>query len=79
MRNVFRLNGQSGTASNVALHVHQGVVADSTSKQPDLGNNTSSGRWNQLYATNTSILTSDVRLKQDIESLDEAESELGLH
>jgi hypothetical protein len=31
-----------------------------------------------VYATNTSVSTSDVRLKQDIESLDEAEKRVGV-
>ena len=71
-------NGIAGSGANIAWYIHQGAMQTRLNKQPDLGNNTSSGRWNQLYATNTSISTSDVRLKQNIEPLDEAEKRVGI-
>lgn len=59
----------SGT---VLVFKQDGNVTPGTDDAQDFGSATK--RWNDIYATNTTIQTSDRELKQDIEELSEAET-----
>lgn len=69
-RGVFNVGGGAAAASAGALNV-AGHVAPVTDDTYDIG--TASFRWDDIYATNSTIQTSDARVKIDVE-----DSELGL-
>lgn len=65
--------GITGTASHNILPAVDNNRSDNTC---DLGSN--NFRWDDVYATNSSIQTSDAREKQDIEELTEAEARVAV-
>jgi hypothetical protein len=61
-----------GTYTRDVLSFADGNVLPGTDDTQDFGS--SSQRWDDIYATNTTIQSSDRELKQDIEELSEAET-----
>ena len=60
-----------GTSEKITI-LNNGNVLPGTDDAQDFGS--SSKRWDDIYATNTTIQSSDRELKQDIEELSEAET-----
>ena len=63
---------KSGTSNQRLVIDSDGNVLPGTDDAQDFGS--SSKRWDDIYATNTTIQSSDRELKQDIEELSEAET-----
>jgi len=66
------ITGNSTSISEAMRIKSNGNVLPGTDDAQDFGS--SSKRWDDIYATNTTIQTSDRKLKQDIEELSEAET-----
>jgi hypothetical protein len=65
-------NGRTGTSTKSAFY--PGAVSKGgINRGCDLGANSSGNRWDDIYALNTTISTSDRKLKQDIAELNDAE------
>jgi hypothetical protein len=63
--------------TNTLLHITEvGNVTPGTDDAQDFGSSTK--RWDDIYATNATIQTSDRELKQDIEELTEAEERVAV-
>ena len=64
-------NTVSKSSSGVRLQypLSENVVFYPTQANTDLGKNLASNRWNQIYAANTTISTSDERLKSSISNI----------
>jgi hypothetical protein len=72
----FSIRGDGGGTDEFLTIKQDGNVTPGTDDAQDFGS--ASKRWDDIYATNTTIQTSDRELKQDIEELTEAEERVAV-